>query len=120
MPDNTFGLVYACTPILDWERYAVNGKSPHRRAMRGVFVVGDCGLGSGKGAAAQSADGSSLFRGAAGCAGAGAGAVVCAGACLMLEELIGVFTANDVQMLSTQMKMASPQVTFSMKSVVLR
>lgn len=60
------------------------------------------------------------FAGAAGWAGAGAGAVVCAGACLMLDELIGVFTAKEVQMLSTQMNIASPQVAFSMKSVVLR
>ena len=38
----------------------------------------------------------------------------------MLDELIGVFTAKEVQMLSTQMNIASPQVAFSMKSVVLR
>ena len=54
------------------------------------------------------------------CAGAGAGAVVWAGACLMEETLTGVFTAKDEQMLSTQITMASVHVAFSMKSVVLR
>ena len=56
----------------------------------------------------------------AGAAGAGAGAVVCAGACLMEEELTGVFTAKEAQMLNTQMTMARVHVAFSMKSVVLR
>lgn len=53
-------------------------------------------------------------------AGAGAGAVVAAGAGAMLETLIGVLMAKDAKMLTTQMKMARPQVAFSIKSVVLR
>ena len=52
--------------------------------------------------------------------GAAAGAVVCAGACLMLDTLTGAFTANDEQMLRMQITIARLQVAFSMKSVVLR
>lgn len=39
---------------------------------------------------------------------------------VMLDTFTGVLTANDAQMLSTQMKMANDHVAFSMKSVVLR
>lgn len=53
-------------------------------------------------------------------AGAGAGAVVAAGAGAIDEAITGVFIAKDAQMLTTQMKIASVQVAFSMKSVVLR
>lgn len=52
--------------------------------------------------------------------GAAAGADVAAGAGAMLDTLTGVLMANDAQMLTTQMKIASDQVAFSMKSVVLR
>lgn len=53
-------------------------------------------------------------------AGAGAGAVVAAGAGAMPERVTGVLMANEAQMLSTQMQIAKVHVAFSMKSVVLR
>lgn len=52
--------------------------------------------------------------------GAAAGAVVAAGAGAIPERVTGVLIANEAQMLTTQMKMASDQVAFSIKSVVLR
>lgn len=52
--------------------------------------------------------------------GAGAGAVVAAGAGAIPERVTGVLTAKEAHMLITQMKMARLQVAFSMKSVVLR
>lgn len=66
-----------------------------------------------------------MGAGAAGAAGAdtGAGAALLgagAAAGVMFDTFTGVFTVNEAQMESTQMKMASDQVAFSMKSVVLR
>lgn len=52
--------------------------------------------------------------------GAGAGAVVAAGAGAMPERVTGVLMAKEAQMLTRQMKMARLHVAFSMKSVVLR
>ncbi len=53
----------------------------------------------------------------AGAALLGAGA---AAAGVMLDTFTGVFTVNEAQMESTQITIASVQVAFSMKSVVLR
>lgn len=52
--------------------------------------------------------------------GAAAGAVVCAGVEGRTLLVSGFLTVKADTMLSTQMKMASDQVAFSMKSVVLR
>lgn len=52
----------------------------------------------------------------AGAALFGAGAV----AGVMLDTFTGVFTEKEAHIESAQMKIASPHVVFSMKSVVLR
>lgn len=84
------------------------------RPVRSGFYVGD--------EIAYFAGAAGVAAGAAAGALAGAGAAVVAAGALgvMLDTFTGVFTAKEAQMLRTQMKMASDQVAFSMKSVVLR
>lgn len=76
------------------------------------------------GASAGAAAGAAAAGAAAGLAGAdagaGAGAVVCTGAGAIDDTFLAGFSAKEAQMLITQMKIARPQVAFSMKSVVLR
>lgn len=80
--------------------------------LAGAGVAAGAAAGFGAGVAAGFASGFAAGAGAAVVVGAAAGAIE--------DTFIGVFTAKLAQMLMTQMKMASPQVAFSMKSVVLR
>lgn len=83
----------------------------HRIVRFGAFFMSLCMFPSVKGEEHQ-------FAGIS--EGAGAGAVVVGTAGAMLEALMGVLIEKDANMLRTQMKTARPQVSFSMKSVVLR
>ena len=77
-------------------------------------VAAGAAAGVSAGVAAGAAAGAGVLT------GAGAAALGTGAAFWMLETLMGVLTANDAQMLTTQMKIARVHVAFSMKSVVLR